>query len=164
MPVGLLKYHSNLNFTLQIMDFNSFLTWICCLLSGKQSTRQCSRHGFDPWAREDPLEEETATHPNILAWGIQLTGKAGELQSMGSQRVRCNGTTEHETVTHALLYYTYIRSVIFHSPKMFTRLLYPIHIHIMNWDLCFSFPFSQPLNPTVSSVSFIPFMKSPPTR
>ena len=90
MPVGLLKYHSNLNFTLQIMDFNSFHTWIYCWLSGKQSTWQCTRHGFDPWAREDPLEEETATHPSILAWGKPWTGKAGELQSMGSQRVRRN--------------------------------------------------------------------------
>ena len=88
MPVGLLKYHSNLNFTLQIMDFNSFPTWICCLLSGKQFTWQCSRHGFDPWAREDPLEEETATHASILAWKIPKTEEPGRLQATGLQRVR----------------------------------------------------------------------------
>ena len=35
--------------------------------------------------QEDPLEEEMATHSNILAWRISWTGKPGRLQSMGSQ-------------------------------------------------------------------------------
>ena len=38
--------------------------------------------------REDPLEKEMATLPNILAWRIPWTEEPGELQSMGSQRVR----------------------------------------------------------------------------
>ena len=38
--------------------------------------------------REDPLEKEMATHSNILAWEIPWTEEPGELQSMGSQRVR----------------------------------------------------------------------------
>ena len=37
--------------------------------------------------REDPLEKGTATHSNILAWGISWTGEPGGLQSMVSQRV-----------------------------------------------------------------------------
>ena len=37
---------------------------------------------------EDPLEEETATHPSTLAWKIPWTEEPGGLQSMGSQRVR----------------------------------------------------------------------------
>ena len=36
---------------------------------------------------EDPLEEGMATHSGILAWRIPWTEEAGELQSMGSQRV-----------------------------------------------------------------------------
>ena len=36
--------------------------------------------------REDPLEEEMATHSSILAWRIPWTEEAGRLQSMGSQR------------------------------------------------------------------------------
>ena len=36
---------------------------------------------------EDPLEEEIATHPSILAWKIPWTEEPGRLQSMGSQRV-----------------------------------------------------------------------------
>ena len=42
----------------------------------------------ETWVRslgwEDPLEEETATHSNILAWKILWTEEPGGLQSMGS--------------------------------------------------------------------------------
>ena len=38
------------------------------------------------WA--DTLEEEMAIHSNILAWRISWTEEAGEIQSMGLQRVR----------------------------------------------------------------------------
>ena len=38
--------------------------------------------------REDPLEEETATHSSILARRIPWTEEPGRLQSMGSQRVK----------------------------------------------------------------------------
>ena len=44
------------------------------------------------WVRslgqEDPLEKEVATHSSILARKIPWTEESGELQSMGSQRVR----------------------------------------------------------------------------
>ena len=36
--------------------------------------------------REDPLEEEMATHSSILAWRILWTEEAGRLQSIGSYR------------------------------------------------------------------------------
>ena len=39
---------------------------------------------------EDPLEEGMATHSSILAWRIPWIEETGELQSMGSQRVRHN--------------------------------------------------------------------------
>ena len=45
--------------------------------------------------QEDPLEEEMATHSNILAWKIPWTEKPSGLQSMGSQRVQHNRGTEH---------------------------------------------------------------------
>ena len=38
--------------------------------------------------REDPLEEDVATHSSILAWRIPWTEEPGGLQSMGPQRVR----------------------------------------------------------------------------
>ena len=37
--------------------------------------------------QEDPLENEMASHSNILAWKIPGTEDPGRLQSMGSQRV-----------------------------------------------------------------------------
>ena len=42
---------------------------------------------------EDTVEKKMATHSSILAWEIPWTEEAGELQSMGSQRVR------HDLVT-----------------------------------------------------------------
>ena len=46
----------------------------------------------ETWVRslgwEDPLEEEEATHSNILAWEIPWTEMPDGLQSMGSQRGR----------------------------------------------------------------------------
>ena len=43
---------------------------------------------------EDPLEKEMATHSSILAWEIPWTKEPGELQSMGSQRVRHDWATK----------------------------------------------------------------------
>ena len=36
--------------------------------------------------REDPLEEEMATHSSVLAWEIPWTEELGRLQSMGLQK------------------------------------------------------------------------------
>ena len=47
-------------------------------------------------AREDLLEEKTATHCSILAWKIPWTDQPGRLQSMGSQRVRHNLVTKQQ--------------------------------------------------------------------
>ena len=45
----------------------------------------------ETWVRslgqEDPLEEDMATYPSILAWRIPWTEEPGGLQSIGSQRV-----------------------------------------------------------------------------
>ena len=37
--------------------------------------------------REDPQEQEMATHSSVLAWRIPQTEEPGGLQSMGLQRV-----------------------------------------------------------------------------
>ena len=37
--------------------------------------------------QDDPLEEEMATHSNVLPWEVPYTREAGGLQSTGSQRV-----------------------------------------------------------------------------
>ena len=38
--------------------------------------------------QEDPLEEEMAPNPSVLAWKIPWAEEPGGLQSMGLQRVR----------------------------------------------------------------------------
>ena len=43
---------------------------------------------------EDPLEKEMAIHSSTIAWKIPWTGDPGRLQSMGSQRVGHDRTTE----------------------------------------------------------------------
>ena len=48
---------------------------------GKKHRRQ-ERHGFD-LGSEDPLKEEMATHPGILAWRIPWTKESGDLWSIG---------------------------------------------------------------------------------
>ena len=48
--------------------------------------------------REDPLENEMATHSSVLAWEIPWTEEPGRLQSMGSQRVGHDLVTKTTTV------------------------------------------------------------------
>ena len=43
--------------------------------SGKESTCQCRRCGFDPWFGKIPLEKEMATLSSILFWRIPWTGE-----------------------------------------------------------------------------------------
>ena len=39
---------------------------------------------------EDPLEKGMVIHASIIVWRIPWTEEPGGLQSMGSQRVRCD--------------------------------------------------------------------------
>ena len=55
-------------------------------LSGKEPACQCRRCGFDPWVREDPLEE-FGNLSSILPWKIPWVEESGGLKSIGSERV-----------------------------------------------------------------------------
>ena len=46
--------------------------------------------------REDPLEEDMATHSGILAWKILWTEEPGGLQSVKPGRVRYDRVTEQQ--------------------------------------------------------------------
>ena len=48
--------------------------------------------------REDPLEEEMATHSSILAWEMPSPEKPGGLQSKGSQSVGHNLVTKQQGI------------------------------------------------------------------
>ena len=52
----------------------------------KESACQC-RTQVQSWSREDPLEEEMATHSSILAWEILGTEELSGLKAMGSQEL-----------------------------------------------------------------------------
>ena len=60
-------------------------------LGGKESICLPMQEPEETWVqslgREDPPEEEMATHSSILGWEIPWTEERGRLQSMGSQRV-----------------------------------------------------------------------------
>ena len=89
--------HSSLEvkpgFSLCLYIVLSSLASQVALVVSKELACQCrrrKRHGFDPWVRKIPLENEMTTHGSILAWRTPWTEEPGRLQSMGSHRVRHN--------------------------------------------------------------------------
>ena len=67
--------------------------------SGKEPACHCRRYETGVWSLgwENPLEEGTTTHSNILAWRIPWTEEPGGLQSMGSQsQTRLKWLSMHE--------------------------------------------------------------------
>ena len=58
---------------------------------------------------EDPLEEEMATHPSILAWKIPGTEKPGWLQSKGLQKSQ-TWLNEHTFSSEKNLHHKYSKS------------------------------------------------------
>ena len=81
------------NVLASVAGYMDFPRW----LSGKESSCQCRRDGFDPWVREDPLKKEMATHSSTVAQEIPLTEESGELQYMGSQNSRTRLRDESTT-------------------------------------------------------------------
>ena len=58
---------------------------------------------------EGHLEEEMATHSNILAWEISPTEEPGGVQSVGAQRVRRDLVTKQQQQIHKCIYiYLYV--------------------------------------------------------
>ena len=89
--------------------------------------------------REDPLEEEMATHSSILAWEIPWTEEPGGLQSTGSQRVRHNWATNTFFFTFRWIQNVLLplRSYVLSSEaKMTLQHLYGICIFRGRMDLC----------------------------
>ena len=83
-----------------------FFAWICLLWISQvaqwvkkpptmQETQVAQAQSL---GREDPLEEDMATHSSILAWRIPWTEEPGGLQSMGLLGVR-----HYSNYTHACM-------------------------------------------------------------
>ena len=89
--------------------------------------------------QEDPLEEDTATHSSILAWGIPWTEEPGGLQFMESQRAGRDLPGHRRLEPTRLLYpwkypgkyneesYHFLLQEIFPSQGSNTRLLCLLH-------------------------------------
>ena len=60
--------------------------------------------------QENPLEKGMDTHSSIVAWKIPWTEEPGELQSMGSQRVRHNWATN--TIKLPMTFFTELEQII----------------------------------------------------
>ena len=73
--------------------------------------------------REDPLNKEMATHSSILAWKIPWMEDPGELQSMGSQRVRHNLATKRQMLCKSAKPETALKELIVECVKqnIYTR-------------------------------------------
>ena len=73
---------------------------------------------------ENPLEEEMATHSNVLDWKIPWTEEPGGLQSMELQRVI--DTTEHEHLSQFNSVLSRLGSYFFmeHQLTYFSTLVY----------------------------------------
>ena len=65
---------------------------------------RCKRHGFDPWVREDLLEEDMATHSSIPPWRIPGTKDPGGPWSIASQRVRHDRSNLPRIQAHQAIY------------------------------------------------------------
>ena len=63
-------------------------------LSGKESTCQCRRPGFDPWVEKVPWSRRWLPTP-VFLWRIPGTEEPGGLHSMRLQRVRHDWMTKH---------------------------------------------------------------------
>ena len=71
---------------LHVNEISSIWVWAFRWFSGKESTCQRRRWGFDPWIGKNPLEEQVTTHSSILAWRIPWTEELGGLQCMGQSQ------------------------------------------------------------------------------
>ena len=82
--------------------------WTICL-----PVLQVRETWTQPLGRDDPLEEEMATHSSILAWEILWTEEPGGLQSMGSQKSWTQPSNWVRTVIFYFYTYYKLHSVFF---------------------------------------------------
>ena len=68
------------------------------MFQGKDSACQCRGVQLPSLVREDPLEQEMATHSSLVAWEIPWTEEPGRLQSRGRKE---SDTTHNDEETAA---------------------------------------------------------------
>ena len=77
-------------------DWATELSWWGASLVAKMVKNLPATQKTWVWSldRKDPLEKDMAIHSSVLAWRIPWTEEPGGLQSVGSQRVRHDSTTD----------------------------------------------------------------------
>ena len=78
--IFLMTEFSLLKFSITLLLAHHLLKLFPRWLSGKEAAcqgRRCRRLWLEPWVREDPLEEEMATHSSMLAWRSPWTEEPG---------------------------------------------------------------------------------------
>ena len=71
----------------QLMSEDQGLPWASLVVQMVKNSPATQETQVQSLGREDPLEEEVATHSRILAWRIPWTEEPRGLQSTGSQTV-----------------------------------------------------------------------------
>ena len=77
--------------------------------SGKESSCQCRRCGFDPWTGQIPWRRKWQPTPVFLPGKSHEQRRLGRLQSMGSQRVRRDLATKQQHFEKAYLFPSYYK-------------------------------------------------------
>ena len=120
--------------------------------------------------REDPREKVMATHSSILAWRTPWAEEPGRLQSTGSQRVRHDQATEHNTRLLLLLLLSRFNRVQLCATPQTAAHQAPLSLGFSRQEHWSRLPFPSPMResevtqscPTVSnetSVCYIGFYK-----
>ena len=113
-----------MNYLLQKLNISTNYERICL---------QCGRQQIDPLVREDPLENQMATHSSILAWEISWTEEPDRLQSTELQRVRHDWATN----TFTSLTLEKIMSLISPGYILFLVILFlDANLQIISYFLC----------------------------
>ena len=98
--IGSVKYFLSVNCSPFSKSLGSVLRNLPANAGDAQEMQLCSL------GREDPLEEEMATHSSILAWEIPWTEEPGRLQPMWLKE---SDMTEH---THIPCLYVIVKTVL----------------------------------------------------
>ena len=78
----------------QLMSEDQGLPWASLVVQMVKNSPATQETQVQSLGREDPLEEEVATHSRILAWRIPWTEEPRGLQSTGSQTVGHDWATD----------------------------------------------------------------------
>ena len=102
MNHSLRKYHAYLNTWFLLFEAHILLYWSKLFQSfpggsGSKESAHNTGDWFDPWVKKMPWKREWQPTTVFLSGESQWTEEPGGIQSMGSQRVRHDWATKHNT-------------------------------------------------------------------